>query len=211
MPSSQFLSSYCIFSAAVNSFKNTDREARNAPEQDAVINAYKTATRGMSGRDEKEFNEYIERVIQLPSKTATEKFEHRLMEHQLDKAIEEKTDFLIEESHLLHLDEFSIRSGFTHERLAQRVREQRMFKFSWFGDDYLPNFFLGERYEIDELEQISVALGNCSGPRKYRFFTSSNPEIQNRSPLEAVLLSELNQVLAAAKLFRKNTPNFTRK
>ncbi|WP_156117415.1 hypothetical protein [Collimonas arenae] len=55
------------------------------------------------------------------------------------------------------------------------------------------------------LEATSQALRDADGVRKYRFFTSLNVELDGKAPLDILAEGNLEQVVLAAKSFRKLT------
>lgn len=211
MFSPQFLSSYCFFSAAVNTFQNSPEMARTVPEQKTVVNAFKKATQGMSEQDKKDFVDYMQCLLHLPKNFERDEFDRYSIEYELDRVLAKRGDCLIDEGHIILVDEFINRTGTSQDALAQKLRERRIFKMpDWvhlvWGDDYFPAFFADSRYDLDSLETVSKALRAYNGIRKYRFFTTSDPSLGNRTPLEALLNGNLELVLSAAKAFRKRSP-----
>lgn len=212
MLSPQFLSSYCFFTAAVSIFQNSPEMAKTGPEQKAVVSAFKRATLGMSEKDQKALIEYIQRLLHLPKDFERDEFDRYSTEHELDRVLAKRGDCLIDEGHIILVDEFINRTGTSQEVLAQKLRERRIFKMpDWvhlvWGDDYFPAFFADSRYELESLESVSKVLRAYDGIRKYRFFTTSEPSLGNRTPLEALLDGKLELVLKAAKAFRKRSPH----
>lgn len=207
----QFLSSYCIFSAAVSAFQNTSEETRLAPEQREVKNAFKKATLGMSEKDEAAFIQYVQRLFQQPKNFESNRFELYFAEHKLDHALAKNGGSLIDEGAIIIVDDFIQATGIGQEALAQKLRERRIFKMpDWvhlvWGDDYFPAFFADSQYDLCSLEAVSKALRAYNGIRKYRFFTTSDPSLGNRTPLEAIGDGDLALVLKAVKLFHKRSP-----
>jgi hypothetical protein len=73
-----------------------------------------------------------------------------------------------------------------------------------FGEELYPAFFVDSKYERSSLEAVSMALRASPGERKYRFFITPSPLLENKTPLDALAGGELERVIIAAKAFRKN-------
>lgn len=207
----QFLSSYCIFSAAVSAFRNTPEETRLVPEQREVKNAFKKATQGMSKKDEAAFIQYVQRLFQQPKNFESDRFDRYFAEHKLDHALAKSGGSLIEEGAIIIAGDFITATGISQETLAKKLRERLIFKMpDWvylvWGDDYFPAFFADSQYDRCSLEAVSKALRAYNGIRKYRFFTASDPNLGNRTPLEAIGYGDLGLVLTAVKVFHKRSP-----
>lgn len=211
MLSSQFLSSHCIFAAAVNAFRNASEEARAAPEQRAVVNAFKNAMQGLSKDEEVGVVEYLQRLLQIPGNLESDKRKLNSAEHQIDFKLAKKGGVLIDGGNIILGDELISRTGWSQEVLEQKIHERKIFKmphwveYVW-GDDYFPAFFADSRYDLDSLETVSKALRAYDGLRKYRFFTTPDPMLSDRTPLEALVDKDLDQVLISVRAFRKRSP-----
>jgi hypothetical protein len=70
------------------------------------------------------------------------------------------------------------------------------------GKLYYPAFFADDRYSKEALCKISQALGVLPEPSKYYFLTNKSTFL-GQTPLEAVAMGRLANVLMAAEAFRE--------
>lgn len=184
---------------------------RTNPENKAVADAFKKATFGMSKQEQTMLTQFLLRLLQLPEEYEQDRKQRYYSEVDLDR---ESAGALAKLGHcndVLNVDEFMARAGITRDVLADKLQEHRIFKLPYwvrelpiFGEELYPAFFADPRYERSSLEAVSMALRASSGERKYRFFITSNPFLENKTPLEALAGGELERVIIAAKAFRKN-------
>jgi hypothetical protein len=208
MSAAQFLSSYCFFTAAVSAYQNTPENERAVPDQRAIVRAFKKATDGMSEKDQKPFIEYVQYLLQQPEDFKREEFARDFAKLWLDRELGKKGAKLIDGGGIVPVAEFIVRANTNHEVLTQKLRERRIFKMpEWvncvWSEDYYPAFFADPRYDLALLETVSKALRADNGAAKFRFFTTPNAELENKTPLEVLAGGDLERVLAAVKTFRK--------
>lgn len=210
MFSSQFLSSYCVFSAAVSAYRGMPEDARSAPEDKTVADAFGKATAGMSKKEQAALLLFVLRLIQQPEAFARNKYHRENLEWALDQELGKQILRLIEDGHVLIEADFLTRAGITKENLSQKLHERRLFSIpEWIhkdlGEEYYPAFFVDPQYDASLLETVSMALRASSGARKYRFFTTPDPALGGKIPLEVLGAGELEPVVNAARAFRKRT------
>lgn len=210
MFSSQFLSSYCVFSAAVSAYRGTPEDARNAPEDKTIADAFGKATAGMSKKEQAALLLFVLRLIQQPETFSRNKYYRENLEWALDQDLRKRISWLIEDEQVLIEAKFLARAGITSESLSQKLRERRVFSIpEWLhkdlGEEYYPAFFVDRQYDASLLETVSMALRASPGARKYRFFTTPDPALGGKTPLEVLAAGELEPVVKAAKAFRKRT------
>ncbi len=210
MFSSQFLSSYCVFSAAVSAYRGMPEAARNAPEDKIVANAFGKATAGMSKKEQAALLLFVLRLIQQPEAFTRSKHHRENLELALDRELRKQISWLIEDEQVLIEADFLARAGITSENLSKKLRERRVFNIpEWIhrdlGEEYYPAFFVDPQYDASLLETVSMALRASPGARKYRFFITPDPALGSKSPLEVLAAGELEPVVNAARAFRKRT------
>jgi hypothetical protein len=210
MFSSQFLTSYCVFSAAVSAYRGMPEETRNALEDKTVADAFSKATTGMSKKDQTALLQFVLKLIQQPEQFSQNAFQISNIEFALDRAIGNQYPEIANEKRILIEAEFLARAGITKVGLSQKLRERRIFSIpEWVhkdkGEEYYPAFFVEPHYDPTLLEAVSITLRTSSGARKYRFFTTPDPTLEGNTPLAVLATGELERVVNAAKAFRKRT------
>lgn len=210
MFSSQFLTSYCVFSAAVAAYRGTPDETRNAPEDKTVADAFSKATVGMSKKEQAALLLFVLRLIQQPESYERNKYHREKIEWALDQKLGKQIERLIEDDHVLIEADFLARAGITKQNLYQKLRERRVFSIPRWAhrdesEEYYPAFFVDPRYDASLLETVSMALRASPDARKYRFFTTPDPTLEGMTPLEVLASGKLEAVVNAAKAFRKRT------
>ena len=222
MTSAQFLSSYCIFSAAVGAFRAGLPPGRTDADSKAVANAFKAATRGLARSDLACITEYLHWVTTQPECFANNLTQIHAAEFRLDRAMGRRGRELIDDGTLITATELCLRTGTAEAHLLKLVRERKVFTMPhWvdgvFGDDYYPAFFAESQYDSGCLAAVSKGLLGIDGVRKFRFFTTENAELGNQTPLKILATNgehadaieyeqKLEQVLLAAKQFRRRVP-----
>lgn len=210
MFSSQFLISYCFFTAAITAYRGTPEDVRDAPEVKAVADAFSKATVGLSKKEQQELRLFLLRLIQQPEEFSHDKYHRSKIESALDKEITNQFPAIINDEHLIIEADFLARAGITKEVLSQKLREHRIFSIAeWvhkdLGESYYPAFFVNRQYDLSSLEAVSIALRASPSERKYRFFTTPVAALGNKTPLEVIASGKLKCVVDAAKAFRRRT------
>jgi hypothetical protein len=222
MTSAQFLSSYCIFSAAVGAFRAGLPPGRTDADSKAVAKAFKDATSGLVRSDLVCITDYLLWITTQPGCVETNLTQAHATEFRLDRATGRRGPELIDDGTLITATELCLRAGFTEARLLDLVRERKVFTMPhWvdgvFGDDYYPAFFADSQYDPARLAAVSKGLLGIDGVRKFRFFTTKHADLGNQTPLKILATNEeqagsveyeqrLEQVLLAAKQFRRRVP-----
>jgi hypothetical protein len=208
MFSSQFLTSYSFFLAAVAAYRHTPEEARNAPDDKTVADAFNKATAGLSKKEQAALLMFVLRLIQQPGEFNRNRYHQEKIHAALDKEIAKQFPEIVDEERIIIEADFLARAGITKEDLSRKLRERRIFRIpDWIhkdpGDEYYPAFFVDPQYVPSWLEAVSMALRASPGERKYRFFTTADPALGNKTPLEVLAVGELKRVINAAKAFRR--------
>lgn len=210
MFSSQFLAYYAFFTAAVSAYRGTPEDARSAPEEKTVAYAFSKATAGMPKKDQTALLLFVLRLIQQPEQFEKNKHHRDSIEWALDLEVAKQFPGEIFDNFFLIEANFLRQTGMTKEILSQKARERRIFSIpQWAhkeqGEEYYPAFFVDPQYDTSLLETVSMTLRASNGARKYRFFTTPDPTLADKTPLEVLASGELESVVAAAKAFRKRT------
>lgn len=210
MALSQFPRFYSVFAAAVTAFRNSAEESRSSPDAKAVAMAFKKATSGMSLEEKTQLIQFVLRSLQLPEEFEQSQDWCLIRESSLDRDVVETITTPAGSQHVIARAEFLKRAGFAQNALNEKIRQHRIFKVPKllnhiFNGEYYPTFFVDEKYDTSSIEKVSMALSSCSGPRKYRFFTTPNALLNNQTPLEALADRKLETVITVARDFRKNT------
>ncbi len=223
MTSAQFLSSYCIFSAAVAAFRGgllplerTDADSK------AVAKAFREATKGLAQSDLARVTEYLHWISAQPACVESNRTQAYVTEFRLDRAMARSGRELIDDGTLITATELCLRTGAAEGHLLQLVRERKIFTMPhWvdgvFGEDYYPAFFAESHYDWASLTAVSEALLGIDGIRKFRFFTTEHPDLDNQTPLKILAATArhggavtreqvLERVLLAVKEFRRRAP-----
>lgn len=210
MFSNQFLSAYSFFKAGIDAYQVSKRELNGYADKRAVTAAFEKATEGMLYKEHQSLNEFLKLLINTPKNHSEHRHKQYNNEERLDYEIEAKCGELVESGLLLLEEEFLRYSRHSHESLAEKLREHRVFSMPlWtegFPDkvSYYPTFFVDKKYDIAQLEKISKVLRGASGIRKYRFFIAPNNWLDhNRSPLEELAEKRIERVLVAARAFNR--------
>lgn len=210
MFSNQFLSAYCFFKAGIDAYQASKRELNGYADKRAVTAAFEKATEGMLYKEYQSLNEFLKLLLETPKNHSEHRHKQYNNEERLDYEIAAKGGELVESGLLLLEEDFLKYSRHSHESLAEKLREHRVFAMPlWtegFPDKvlYYPTFFVDKKYDISQLEKVSKVLRGANGIRKYRFFTSSNNWLDhNRSPLEELAEKRIERVLVAARAFNR--------
>lgn len=208
MFSSQFLDSYSFFTAAISAFRRTPDDVRAAPDEKTVADAFSKATAGMPKKEQAAVLLYALRLIQQPQQFAADKFHRESIEWALDRELAKQFPAIINDKRILIEADFLAQGRLTKESLSQKLHERRIFSIpEWVhgeqGEEYYPAFFVDPQYDASLLETVSATLRASHGARKYRFFTTPDPTLGGKTPLEVLASGDLGPVAVAAKAFRK--------
>jgi hypothetical protein len=223
MTSAQFLSSYCIFSAAVAAFRSGLLPPdRSDADSKAVAKAFREATKGLAQSDLVRVTEYLNWISAQPDYVESARTQAYATEFRLDRAMARTGRELIDDGTLITATELCLRTGTAEGHLLQLVRERKIFTMPhWvegvFGEDYYPAFFAESHYDWVSLTVVSEALLGIDGIRKFRFFTTEHTDLDNQTPLKILaaatqhgdvveLEQVLERVLLAVKEFRRRAP-----
>ncbi|WP_200591478.1 hypothetical protein [Noviherbaspirillum pedocola] len=184
---------------------------KSDPDAKAVTEGFKRATSGMSKQEQTMLTQFILRLLQLPEEYEQDKKQRYYLASNLDREAAETLSKLAHENDVLSAEDFMARALITQDVLAEKLRQHRIFRLPYWarelpirGEELYPAFFVDPRYPLSSLEAVSMALRASPGERKYRFFTTPNILLENKAPLEALADGELEQVIIAAKAFRRN-------
>ena len=177
-------------------------------EQIHAMDAYRKATEGLSEQDKEAFVAYGQLLLQLPKILREKKAERAIYERNLDAELAENVKILIRNESVIIVDDFVNRTCLSEYVLEQKIRQHKIFRIPEHlmrdgSPDYYPAFLADSKYELSSLESISKSLKKLNGIIKYRFFTTPNSTLEDKTPLDALLDDKLELVLAAAKNFRK--------
>lgn len=109
----------------------------------------------------------------------------------------------IERKELISRFELAARLDVSSDALDTAIESGQLFFISSAnGEPYYPAFFADDQYAKGALRKVSQALGSLPGQSKYFFFTSKSTRL-GRTPLEAVTMGRLADVLVSAEAFRE--------
>jgi hypothetical protein len=188
MSSPLFLSSYVLYKSALTAFLDTPENERSELSERDVMRAYTRVTAQLTQTDENGFIEFAQRVLLLPKKARDDAFERAHHQRVLDRAILTAGGRLVDDGSLIRDDEFLRRTGMSKELLAENLASREIFEMPQEvhylnGDSYIPAFFADRKFETKVLYAVTRALGACNGVQKFRFFTTANEMLGNRTLL----------------------------
>lgn len=108
---------------------------------------------------------------------------------------------LIRSGFLVDPATFVERRKVTRQALSKALKAHRVFHVEVDAQRYLPDFFLDPRYEREQLEGVSKALGELPGASKLQFFMTRKASLDGRTPLDALAAGGYSRVLVAAQGF----------
>ncbi|MES2299937.1 MAG: hypothetical protein V4582_23055 [Pseudomonadota bacterium] len=211
-PSLHFLAAHHLFSAAVVAFQNTPKAEHTAPPVQDVAEAFEAATRGLEPKERVALVEYLARLLHLPGKVSNERTDRRRDANMLDAAIEANLEAMRRDDTLITRAELLERTGMFDEALALMLKKHRIFKLprirnvDFEGDpDYFPAFYAGEGIILHLAGTVSAAMRALDGLRKFRFFITPEPRLENRTPLDVINNSpdKFKVVMECARAFHK--------
>lgn len=213
-PSLNFLAAHTVFASALAAFRSTPEGERTAPSEKEVAEAFDVATRGLHRNEKVALVEYVERLLRAPGKVAVERTARRHDENMLDAALEAKSEAMRRDGILITTAELLKRTGMREEALTAMLKQHRIFKLPRIyridcdGDpDYFPYFYADKKINLDRLGKASAAMRALDGLKKFRFFVTPEPNMENRMPIEVIANTphELELVLENARAFRKRS------
>jgi hypothetical protein len=109
----------------------------------------------------------------------------------------------LERKELINGPELAARLDVSEDALGKAVQSGRLFSIEGpAGATYHPAFFADELYAKAGLGEVSEMLGTLPGPSKYQFFTTKSTCL-GQTPLEALAMGRLREVLVSAGAFRE--------
>lgn len=110
----------------------------------------------------------------------------------------------IERKELINGSELKARLDVSEDALDKAVQSGELFSIEGpAGAMYFPAFFADVRYIKSGLGEVSKTLDALPGPSKYEFFTTTSTRL-GHTPLEALAMGRLRDVLVSAEAFREN-------
>ena len=209
MSSPLFLSSYVLYKAALTAFRDTPESDRSELSERDIMRAYKRATAGLTKRDESDFIDFAQRVLLVPRDTCNAIAERAQQQRKLDREVITAGGRLVDNGSLIRDDEFLRLTGMDKRVLVERLANREIFEMPQdvhylHGDSYIPAFFADLKYDAQALYAVSRALKACNGIQKFRFFTTANEALGNRTPLELIERHQFERLPNAVKAFRSN-------
>lgn len=96
---------------------------------------------------------------------------------------------------------FQTEAGLSDLQLDQALRATRFFAVKLGGDEYIPEFFLDERYDRRQLQSICTVLGDLPGGSKLQFFMTPKGSLNGQTPLDALMDRKVAAVRRSAQGF----------
>lgn len=110
----------------------------------------------------------------------------------------------IESGALLSSVEFCRRLQMSRQGLSKAVKSHRMFSLDGpSGTKVYPAFFADPKFDKEDLEKVSRALGEMPGPSKLEFFVTRKVSLNSLTPIEAIAKGLVEEVLRSAAGFRE--------
>lgn len=94
--------------------------------------------------------------------------------------------------------------GWSPQDLERRLEEHRLIVFiapDGSGRQFVPRFYLDKRLKLDELDQVVERLGVLSSSLKHHFLMTRRLSLRGRSPLEALKVGAVEDVLQIARVY----------
>lgn len=102
---------------------------------------------------------------------------------------------------LLDRAEFLAEARLTAQQLDRALHAKRLLSIKLGGDEYIPEFFLDERYGRLQLQSICKVLGDLPGGSKLQFFTTPKGSLNGQTPLDALMDRKVAAVRRTAQGF----------
>ena len=96
---------------------------------------------------------------------------------------------------------FQAEAGLSDLQFDQALRAKRFFAVELGGDEYIPEFFLDERYDRRQLQSVCKVLGDLPGGSKLQFFTTPKGSLNGQTPLDALMDRKVAAVRRTAQGF----------
>ncbi len=96
---------------------------------------------------------------------------------------------------------FLTEAGLSTLQLDRALLANRVFLVRLHGQEYIPDFFLDERYDRRQLQAVCKVLGDLPGGSKLQFFTTPKGSLNGQTPLDALLSRRAAAVRRTAKGF----------
>lgn len=91
--------------------------------------------------------------------------------------------------------------GLSERQLDDALHAKRLFVVRMGGHEYVPRFFLDERYVKRQLHALCKLLGDLPSGSKLQFFVTPKASLSGRTPLEALLERKATAVRRTAEAF----------
>lgn len=96
------------------------------------------------------------------------------------------------------------RLGISRQAVSKAVKDNRMF---WVdgpsGTQWYPDFFATGQAHRRDIERVSVALADLPGAAKWQFFTTPKHSLDGRTPVAALEVGYVEQVVHSAAEFKE--------
>jgi hypothetical protein len=123
---------------------------------------------------------------------------------RLDQGALERRKKMRGQGLLLTSGEIRSQLGISRQALSKAVLGLRMFFLEGPGNaQWYPSFFVRDTGGRREIEAVSVALGNLSGPTKFQFFSSPKHSLDGQTPITALEAGRVEAVLRSAEAFKE--------
>lgn len=123
---------------------------------------------------------------------------------RLDQGTLERRTKMRDQGLLLTSSEICSQLGITRQALSKAVTGMRMFYLDGASSaQWYPSFFVRDKELRREIETVSVALGELSGPMKFQFFSSPKHSLHGQTPVEAIEAGRVDDVLRSAEAFKE--------
>lgn len=125
---------------------------------------------------------------------------------RLDQGALERRTKMREQGLLLTSSEICSQLGISRQALSKAVSGTRMFYLDGpSNSQWYPSFFVRDKEGRRQIESISVALGDLSGPMKFQFFSSPKHSLNGETPVKALEAGRIEDVLRSAEAFRERS------
>lgn len=105
---------------------------------------------------------------------------------------------LVLQGKLLPAEDFCKVLGITKQRLTKDVASGRIFSVEFEAEPYYPAFFLSNLFDRKDFAKVVRRLGESTGWRKWKFFTTPTESLGGLTPLRLLMREEVERALTAA-------------